>query len=65
MFTVRSLFPRYSPLDGDDAVHNFDYIVIGFLIVCMLTAAVKALALDEGRQPRWRSLWPIRYLFKL
>jgi hypothetical protein len=46
-------------------VHIFDHIVIGFLIVCMLTAAAKALALDEGRQFRWRSLWPTRHRFKL
>ena len=47
---------------GTDAVHIFDYIVIGFLIVCMLTAAAKALALDKGRQS---PLWPIRHRFKL
>jgi hypothetical protein len=28
---------------GDDAMHIFDYIAIGFLIVCMLSAAAMAL----------------------
>src|SRR5262249_20715828 len=28
---------------GDDAMHTFDYIPIGFLIACMLLAAAKAL----------------------
>jgi hypothetical protein len=46
-------------------MHNFDYIAIGFLIVCMLYAAAKALSLDKDRQLRWRYLWPTRYLFKL
>jgi hypothetical protein len=34
---------RYCKHDGDDAMHSFDYIAVGFLIACMLLAAVKAL----------------------
>ena len=45
-------------------MHILDYFAIGFLIVCMLTAAAKVLPL-KGRQFRWQSLWQTWHLFKL
>jgi hypothetical protein len=41
-------------------MHTIDYIAIGFLVLCMLFAAMRALSLDSGRQGAWRSLWPRR-----
>jgi hypothetical protein len=33
---------------GDDAMHIFGYVAIGFLIVCMLLAGTKALSVDAA-----------------